>query len=158
MSADGNLLGSKKCQSCPHPREDKVHVLRCPHPAQTEWRQTFLISICKTCDKLHTRPNLQVILLTATEAWFNDTPGDFSQCPPLYSNLIHQQMQIGWRQLFNGQISTEWLRFQDKHLHEQGLRNKTNSGLLWATNILSSIWDERNLIWTIHNEVIQPWP
>jgi hypothetical protein len=72
----------------------------------------------------------------------------------VYSNLIYQQSQIGWRQLFNGRISTEWSRLQDEHLNQQGLRSKKNSGLLWVTHMLTSIWDEWNIVWTIRNEVI----
>jgi hypothetical protein len=51
-----------------------------------------------------------MILISAMDAWFNDTPPNFSTYPSLYSNLIYQQTQIGWRQLFvNGRItSTEW--------------------------------------------------
>jgi hypothetical protein len=146
--------GIKKCPSCPYPKEDRHQVLRCPHPDQTEWHQKFLISLCTTCDKLHTLPNLQMILLTVMEAGFNDNPANFSPYPPLYSTLIHQQTQIGWPQLFNGRISTEWSKFQDNYLHQQGLHNKKNTGQLWATNILSSIWEEWHLVWTIHNEVI----
>jgi hypothetical protein len=59
-----------------------------------------------------------MILLTALEAWFTNTPADFSQYPTQYSHLIQQQMQIGWRQLFNGHLSTEWSQLQDEHLHQ----------------------------------------
>jgi hypothetical protein len=83
-----------------------------------------------------------MILLTALEAWFTDTPANFSTYPPQYSHLIQQQMQIGWRQLFNGRLSTEWSRLQDEHLHQQGLHNKKTTGLLWTTMILSKIWEE----------------
>jgi hypothetical protein len=119
-----------------------------------DWRQKFLISLRITCDKLHTRPNLQLLLLSATEAWLNDNPADFSIYSSLYSNLIQQQTQIGWRQLFNGRISTKWSRLQDDYLLKQGLHNKKTTGQLWATNILSCIWEEWHLVWTIHNAVI----
>jgi hypothetical protein len=65
-----------------------------------------------------------MILLTALEAWFTNTPADFLKYPTQYSRLIRQQTQIGWRQLLNGRLSTEWLRLQDEHLHQQGLYNK----------------------------------
>jgi hypothetical protein len=144
----------EKCPSCPHPREDRDHVLRCPHPSQMEWRQKFLINLQTTCDKLHTRPNLQMILLTALEAWFTNTPADFSKYPTQYSHLIRQQTQICWRQLFNGRLSMEWSQLQDEYLHQQGLHNKKTTGLLWAMSILSKIWEEWTLIWTIRNQVI----
>jgi hypothetical protein len=84
----------------------------------------------------------------------NDTLANLTQYPPLYSILIHQQTQIGWRQLFNGQISTEWSRLQEEYLHEQKFYSQRNTGLLWATSLLTSIWDEWHLVWTIRNEVI----
>jgi hypothetical protein len=93
-----------------------------------------------------------MILLTALEAWFTNTPADFSKYPTQYSHLIQQQTQIGWRQLFNGRLSMEWSQLQDEHLHEQGLYNKKTTGLLWATTIfLSKIWKEWTLNWTICN-------
>jgi hypothetical protein len=143
-----------KCPSCPHPLEDRDHVMRCPHQARQDWRLQFLISLRKTCDKLNTRPYLQDILLTAIEAWFNDEIADFSQFPPTYSALIHQQNLIGWRQLFNGRISKEWSNLQDDYLHEQGIHTKKQTGQLWATQLVTSIWDEWHKVWTIRNEVI----
>lgn len=74
--------------------------------------------------------------------------------PPLYSTLIYQQTQIGWRQIFNGRISTEWSRLQDEYLYQAGLHNAKTTGLLWAASLLTSIWDEWHLIWTIRNGVI----
>jgi hypothetical protein len=145
---------SEKCPSCSHPAEDRDHVLRCPHPARQEWRQNFLLSIRKTCDRLNTRPNLRDILLSSLEAWLNETPVNYDNYPPLYSTLIHQQTQIGWRQIFNGRISKEWSRHQDDHLYQVGLHNAKTTGLLWAASLLTSIWDEWHLVWTIRNGVI----
>ena len=119
-----------------------------------KWRRTFLLNLQTTCDKLHTRPNLQMILLTALEAWLTNTPADFSQYPTQYSHLIRQQTQIGWCQLFNRRLSKEWLRLQDKYLYQQGLHNKKTTGLLWTTTILSKIWEEWTSIWNIRNQVI----
>jgi hypothetical protein len=103
---------------------------------------------------IDTRPYLQDLLLIAIEAWFNDEDADFSPIPPIYSTLILQQTRIGWRQLFNGRISTEWARLQDEYLPDQGLHTKKKTGLLWATQLLTSIWEGWNLVWTIRNEVI----
>jgi hypothetical protein len=144
----------EKCPSCPHSFEDRDHVIRCPHQARHEWRQKFLISLRKTCDSINTRPNLQDILLTAIEAWFNDEIADFSRFPNIYSTLIYQQNVIGWRQIFNGRLSTEWSSLQDDYLNDKGIRTKKQTGQLWATHILTSIWDEWHVLWTIRNEVI----
>jgi hypothetical protein len=105
-------------------------------------------------DKLRTQPHLQMILLSAMEAWLNSNPPDFLTYPSLYTNLIHGQTQIGWRQLLNGRITTKWSWLQDEYLLKQGLHNKKTTGQLWATSILSSIWEEWHLVWTIRNTVI----
>jgi hypothetical protein len=145
---------SAKCPSCPHPEEDRDHVLRCPHPARRAWRQTFLVTLRKKCDKLQTRPHLQDILITALDAWFADEPPNFTRFPPLYTALIYQQTQIGWRQLFNGRFSTEWSRLQDEYLTDQNLKTKKITGQIWATQLLLSIWEGWANLWTIRNEVI----
>jgi hypothetical protein len=88
------------------------------------------------------------------EAWLNDILSNFSTYPSLYSNLIQQQTQIGWHQLFNGRISTKWSQLQDDDLLQQGLHNKKTTRQLWATNILSCIWEEWHLVWMTCNAVI----
>jgi hypothetical protein len=59
-----------------------------------------------------------------------------------------------WGQLFNGRISKEWSNLQDEYLLDQGIHNKKQTGQLWATQLLISIWDGWKLVWTIRNEVI----
>jgi hypothetical protein len=51
----------------------------------------------------------------------------------LYHTLIQQQSRIGWRQLFNGRISTEWARLQDDYLTDRGIRTAKKTGSLWWT-------------------------
>jgi hypothetical protein len=111
-------------------------------------------SIRKTCDTLNTRPNLPEILLHGLETWLNDEPANFSKFPQLCSCLISHQNHIGWRQLFNGPICTEWSRLQDEYLCEQRIHTKKQTGQLWATQIITSIWDGWSLVWKIRNEVI----
>jgi hypothetical protein len=55
-----------------------------------EWQQTFLLNLRTTCDKLHIYPNLQMILLTALEAWFTKTP------PHLTTNADWLASVIQW--------------------------------------------------------------
>jgi hypothetical protein len=56
--------------------------------------------------------------------------------------------------MFNGRISTEWSILQDDYLQQQKLYSTKNTGLLWAASLLTSLWDEWHLVWTIRNEVI----
>jgi hypothetical protein len=88
------------------------------------------------------------------EAWLNDTDADFSSIPPLYNTLIQQQTRIGWCQLFNGRISTKWACLQDEYLIDRNLQTKKKTGQLWATQIITGIWDGWTLVWTIRNKVI----
>jgi hypothetical protein len=46
------------------------------------------------------------------------------------------------------------LRLQDDYLQEQGTHTKKKTGLLWSTQIVTSIWDGWHLLWTIRNHVI----
>jgi hypothetical protein len=68
--------------------------------------------------------------------------------------LLICSLQAASRVAIYFQMMLEWSRLQDEHLHQQGLHNKKTTSLLWATIILSKIWEEWTLIWTIRNQVI----
>ena len=145
---------SEKCPSCPCPLEDRDHILRCPHQSRSSWRTSFLIALRKRCDQQDTQLYLQEILLDGIEAWFTNSTLESTQYPDRFASLISTQNCIGWCQLFNGRMSTEWARLQDHHLYQTNKSGKTRSGCLWTTSIIVCIWDNWQLLWTARNETI----
>ena len=102
---------SPNCPHCKHVPETRDHLLRCPHYQQ--WRTSCLITIHKVTDKLHTQPMLQEILLKGLLTWFENKYFNPDQYDHRYRKLLSQQASIGWRQLFNGRLSSEWQRLQE---------------------------------------------
>jgi hypothetical protein len=59
-------------------------------------------SVQKWCAEMKTREMLTTILTDGITLWFNDNllqPADY---PTPFHQLLHQQNNIGWRQLFHG--------------------------------------------------------
>ena len=97
-------------------------------------------------------------------------PNDY---PEKYSKLIRQQNAIGSRQLFNGQMSKEWARIQYDYLivmtpRRHDLAGQPNlaagqivpldrghfgqrNGSTWTTEIITTIWEQWAIIWTMKN-------
>jgi hypothetical protein len=135
-------------------RRPKPHPTLPPHCSRCLAPKVSYISPYILRQTSYPAPSPNDSNLSDGDAWLHDTPPDFSTYPSVYSNLIYQQTQIGWRQLFNGCNSTKWSRLQDDYLLRQGLHNKKTTGQLWATNIISCVWEEWHLVWMIRNEVI----
>jgi len=140
----------KKCPSCSAISEDRDHVIRCP--SRQAWRSQFLVKIRKICDRHHTKPNLQQLLLDGISSWMTNTAMSAESYTKQYRKLIRQQNELGWRQLFNGRMSTEWARIQEDFLYSTGQLGKTRSGSLWTTVIISTIWTEWTSLWKSRNE------
>jgi hypothetical protein len=142
------------CPSCSNPGEDRDHVIRCHAPARAKWRSSSLVAIRKLCDQQDTRPYLTDILIDGLFAWYNELPLDENEYPDIYRTLILQQNAIGWRQLFNGRMSSQWATLQEDHLWSTEKMSKTRSGKLWTTAIITGIWQQWEILWKLRNGVI----
>lgn len=145
---------SPKCPCCPHKEEDRDHILRCPHITRLEWRKAFLISLRKRCRELFTNNILEDILIDGLASWLQDTDLDPMQYPSKYHQLIKQQTDIGWRQIFNGRFSIEWARIQDDYLYLTGKADKQRSGNHWTTSITTKIWSSWYELWDQRNKKV----
>jgi hypothetical protein len=72
----------------------------------------------------------------------------------LRTNLIQSikeaQEQIGWDQLLKGMISKEWIQYQREAMGESATKRK--NGSTWATEIISTIFDQWLELWKLRNE------
>jgi hypothetical protein len=94
------------------------------------------------------------ILLNGLDAWFNDATLDYSKYPRTYQKLIKEQTALGWRQLFQGRLTTEWARLQDRHLHDIKAHSNFKTGTLWTTNIITTLWKAFFTMWEARNAVV----
>jgi hypothetical protein len=90
------------------------------------------------------------ILLSGITSWIDDRQFPVEEFDPAYCQLIREQDQIGWSQIFQGRLTTQWSLLQQDHY--SGLKPvKGQDGTSWSRHILShifthwlSLWDERN--------------
>lgn len=141
------------CPTCTHDNEDRDHIIRCSHPSRVRWR-TACIRAIREATLTTTQPDLRTILTDGLTAWFQGNDIDPAVYPAKFAKLIRQQSAIGWRQLFNGRMSSEWARIQDDYLHRQKLQSKTSTGLLWTTRIITILWKQFDAVWEMRNLVI----
>jgi hypothetical protein len=138
------------CPLCKTPKEDFHHVLKCYHPSRVQWRDTLFSSLKDQCYKLKTAPPLVEILITGITSFFEDRQFPIEDFEPAYRQLIREQDQIGWSQIFRGRLTMQWSLLQQDHY--SGLKPvKGQDGTSWSRLILShiftqwlSLWDERN--------------
>jgi len=135
---------------CGFPQEDRDHILRCPE--NNDWRRLFLQSLRKRCSRLLTEPALQDVLIDGLETWLRADAIDLDQHPSRLHELIMEQNFIGWRQLFNGRLSTKWALVQDDYLKRIGKHAKHDNGRTWTVNVTDIIWKEWCSLWKQHNK------
>jgi hypothetical protein len=87
-------------------------------------------------------------------AWFTEAtlqPGNY---PRTFRQLIQEQNDIGWRQLFNGRISNKWQGLQNEHLRRHGIKTITLTGQWWSTTAIVTIWKEFLEPWEQPNNLV----
>jgi hypothetical protein len=139
-----------ECIKCKAANEDRDHIIRCPHLTRSLWRSKCLKSLRDKCESMRTRPFLIDILVDGLQAWFNHLPPPASPHPK-YDTLIDNQSAIGWSQLFNGRMSTEWSALQDDYLSANKIVDQALSGKQWVSGIVATVWKLWIEVWEDRN-------
>ena len=110
---------AQRCPSCAScSQEDCDDIMRCSAPPRKSWQAETILELECQCQQLYTEPGLTKLLLYGISKWLEGqdaiSPAEF---PPKYHQVISQQNDIGWQQLFNGQMGIEWARIQDDHVY-----------------------------------------
>jgi hypothetical protein len=151
--------GKRHCPLCPLQIEDRDHILCCVHLTRQQWSYRFLQDLKVYCIQSNTDPALQSLLLQGIRRWFptsqNHTINTDRYNHTLHG-LIHQQNRIGWRQIFNGRITVEWVRIQDSYYCrskvQEGLKRVQLTGERWLTNVILFVWDKWYTLWKQRNQ------
>jgi hypothetical protein len=163
---------AQRCPSCASClQEDRDHIMRCSAPPRESWRAETILELERRCQQLHTEPGLTKLLLYGISKWFRGQDViSFDEFSPKYHRVISQQNEIGWRQIFNGQMGIEWARIQDDHVYlvnsrrSETTRPGPNSaspqarfqrtGTQWLGEIIVTLWEQWLQVWAIRNAVI----
>ncbi len=74
--------------------------------------------------------------------------------PAEVSRLIHQQNNIGWRQLFLGLFGLEWSEVQDAYYARETNNHskKALTGHRWQVIMIGEIRDQWRILWSLRNQ------
>jgi exonuclease III len=141
------------CPMCQNAREDMAHMIHCQSEVAIDTHRTALESFSKWLKDADTDPVIHhhlIAVLSILRLYPNTThlPYPCSITKHAYYEVFKEQGTIGWQQFTEGLISKKWALLQQSHyntIHS----NKT--GMAWASNVISRLWETNLLIWTNRN-------
>jgi hypothetical protein len=141
------------CPFCLSTLEHRDHLLQCRHAVPHQWRNTLLCILRKRCDSIHTNPVLLDILIQSLDQWMRHLPPPRPTLYPVaYRKLLREQLQLGWRQIFNGRWSCQWAVMQDRYLirHFDPIPEPL-SGAKWVVTMIHTTWQSVRTLWDLRN-------
>jgi hypothetical protein len=143
---------SDLCPSCFATIETAPHIFTCER--RVEWQASFIDSLRKLLQKLHTQPDLKTTLLLGIRAALTDSDyvmptEDKEAC---FARLVDSQNAIGWMQLLRGRFSLHWIQLQQAHIdQEEEISSKKFTGARWLKKVINLIWNHLYRAWKLRN-------
>jgi hypothetical protein len=148
------------CSSCKSHQESHTHLYRCP-ARRAAMEDIFLDqTLGQWLQDNHTCPKLAWSLL---EALFCEVHR--SRYPvfkkrhgaqdPKFRKLHQLQAYIGWPQLFQGRLVSNWSRLQEEFLEEHSAEMKLDrrhfTGDIWVRKLVNILWKTARMQWDHRN-------
>jgi hypothetical protein len=164
MNRDENV--ERECPGFKQADETRDHILRCSHPRYCEWHEQFQKVMNNFHVKAQTSPLLVTLWNESLKQWFNANGEEIQVSPILFPpdirQVIVQQNQIGWRQMFQGRFAIAWAVIQDNfYARQQGStegqkqrRTRKQTGLRWQQKFIQEIWTQWTQLWKIRNDLV----
>jgi hypothetical protein len=146
------------CSSCKLHPECEAHLYQCP--ARRVVIETFLREDLGTfLEEQHTCPALAHILLdTLHSEVLGRTPGFRNRhggADPRFRALLQAQTNIGWSQIFQGRLVSNWAILQEDFLATHNAEFKLDrrywTGDIWARKLISLLWLAIRAQWDLRN-------
>jgi len=141
---------SNICPSCRGATEDVSHFLNCPHPD----RQQIWTKLHDGVFKLHIKQNAPPSYYNVITHGLYTGRGANSKCPIDHDdtqtrNIIQQQEQLGWKQLYYGRFTRAWA-------HGITASQQTIKGVVFYSQVITLIWQAVAAQWTVRNTHLHP--
>ena len=137
------------CPFCDKDKEDRNHILRCPHPeAQKIWSEG-LASLKTSMNKSKTDPRLCKFIIEELSSWHQRKVPPIDQYPTQYKQAILEQRNIGWKNFLEGLISKSIIQIQQQYLSKKSSKTSAQS---WAKKIIRKSWKTLRNSWDKRNE------
>ena len=135
------------CPQCDHDDETVEHFIKCLTNEQNNIQNELYRTIDDHCQRNNIDPTLKRIFLLGLRLNPNDIQlQDFER---RYHNLIIEQGKLGWKQLYYGRVTYEWINLQEQYLRTS---NDTESNTNWLSGIFVDIWKSLHQRWRLRCE------
>ena len=88
-------------------QENTEHLIRCLDQTRNKWRVHYITTLKNRLKLFNTKPGITDTLCTAITEWFDTCTVTISKYHPKYHSALQSQLQIGWRHIFTGKLSTK---------------------------------------------------
>ena len=93
-------------------RETRDLIIQCEAKSRSKWRRKMMTNLRSKLDKLNTKVQVKETFCLCLDKWFGGGNVDAGDYPETYQYAINSQIRIGWKHIFNGKLSVEWLKLQ----------------------------------------------
>jgi hypothetical protein len=135
MMKHWNFWDHSRCPCCNHVREDKLHLLICPHPdCYDTWQDSFL-GLEAWMTEADTDPTIMECILLSLET---RNPNQLFTAfrNPRTLQASQAQDRIGWLHTMEGKLSSKWRLLQAEHYRSiDSLRSPGK----WAAGLITNL-------------------
>ena len=139
------------CVMC-NQRETRDHIMLCRSPSRIKWKRKLIGSMRKRLEYLETEFEIGEAMCRAVAEWLETGTVDETKYPPRYTQAITTQNMIGWRHLFGGKLSQEWLILQEES--KRKTKGHKRSSFVWGASIIEVILSHFIELWELRNEEV----
>ena len=144
------LRHAGNCPYCLAEKEDTLHIMTCTNVQAIEgWN----IAIGGFFNKIHKIKTCWYVITALKEeirAWRLQLQSpDLNEYPLLLQQAIIEQRRLGWKQFFEGIISTKWELYMRSYY---GATGNYNSSTKWAKQLIQQAWNMTFNIWNERNK------
>ena len=128
--------------------ETRDDMIRCLDRSRTKWRLQYINRIRTRLIYLETDKGVTNALCTAITEWFDTKEVKLVNYDPKYHQALITQTNIGWRQIFMGRLSQDWLTLQGSYTTDDDIYRESyvmvSSIVEISLKKFMELWKERN--------------
>ena len=144
----GNYPSKEKdrlCPTCNKYQETPEHLLHCISTVQDNLRQKLKTQMSMLHIKHNLNPHLFQMCWLGMTTLENPMDHTIDLYPPIFHSIFRSQSQLGWKQLYYGQLSKEWMHFIG-HNHPEIDATK------FYAKLIQLVWEYVLEVWTTQNQ------
>ncbi|OEU21556.1 hypothetical protein FRACYDRAFT_235180 [Fragilariopsis cylindrus CCMP1102] len=121
-------------------------------PSRIKWKRKLIGSMRKRLEYLETESEIGEGMCTAIAEWLETGTVDETKYSPRFTRAITSQNMIGWRHLFGGKLSQEWLKLQEES--KRKTKGHKRNSFVWGASIIEVILSNFIELWELRNEEV----